>query len=91
MNTLPKDAHILMVTRAAGLPPEEIRAALGSAPTLLVGESEQFAERGGAIAFVLEDQKIRLTLCRAHARETGLKVSAKLSTVARSVRASRKN
>ena len=81
------DAHILLVTRAGGKTPEEIRTALGSAPTLLVGETDQFAERGGSIAFVHEDDSVRLTLCLEHAADSGLKISAKLSSVAKSVKA----
>ncbi|MGH7957935.1 MAG: YfiR family protein [Opitutaceae bacterium] len=60
---MPKDAHILLVTRAAGIAPERIREAPGSAPTLLIGETEQFAERGGSVAFVSDRQSIRMTLC----------------------------
>lgn len=82
---VPKGAHILLVTRAAGRTPEEVRAALGDAPTLLVGETDHFAERGGAIGFVREDESVRLTLCLIHATQNGLKVSARLSSVARSV------
>jgi YfiR/HmsC-like len=88
--SLPKDAHILLVTRAAGKTPEEIREALGDGPTLLVGETEQFAERGGTIAFVREEESVRLTLCLEHAASAGLKVSAKLSNVAKPVKSKRK-
>ena len=84
--SLPKDAHILLVTRAADRKPEEIRIALGNAPTLLVGETDQFAERGGAIAFVREEESVRLTLCLEHAAANGLKVSSKLASVAKSVK-----
>jgi hypothetical protein len=86
---LPKDAQILFITRLAGHSPEEIRVALGSAPTLLVGETDEFAERGGAIAFVVEQNTVRLTICLEHAATQGLKVSARLSSVAKSVRAKR--
>ena len=74
------------MTRAAGITPEEAHRALGSAPTLLVGETEKFAERSGALAFVLEGGTYRLILCREHAVEKALKVSARLATVARLVR-----
>ncbi|HAV63729.1 MAG TPA: hypothetical protein DCY13_15350 [Verrucomicrobiales bacterium] len=83
---IPRDAHILLVTRAAGVTPESVRNALGNAPTLLVGETEQFAERGGVIGFVRENESVRLTLCLEHASENQLKISARLASVARSVR-----
>ena len=86
-----KDIHILLVTRASGKSPVEVQAALGGAATLLVGETEQFAERGGMVGFVREDEAIRLTLNLERAAEAGLKVSAKLSTVARVVKSKRAN
>jgi YfiR/HmsC-like len=85
----PKDVHILLVTRAAGKTPEEIRDTLAAAPTLVVGETEQFAERGGSFGFVREADSIRLTLCLEHAVAARLKVSAKLASVARPVKPSR--
>ena len=83
--------HILFVTRQAEKIPEELRTALGDSPTLLVGETEQFAERGGAVGFVLENESVRLTLCLENATEKGLKVSAKLSGVAKAVRPKTRN
>ncbi len=88
---LPTNAHILLVTRKADKTPEEIRAAVASRFTLTVGETDQFAERGGAVAFVREGESVRLTLCLEHASENGLKVSAKLSNVAKSVKSRSKN
>ena len=87
---LPKDLHMLLVTRGADKTPEEIRAMLGMTPTLLVGETDQFAERGGAIAIVRQEESFRLSLCLEHATENGLKVSAKLSNVAKSVKSKRR-
>lgn len=86
LGALGPDVHILFVTRGASRTPEEIRAALGDANTLLVGESDQFAERGGMVGFVREDDVIRLTLNLERATRAGLKVSAKLSSVAKVVK-----
>jgi len=86
MSSLPGDAHILFVTRAAARTPEELRAALSGAAPLLVGETEEFAERGGMIGFVREGESIRLNLNLEAASRAGLKVSAKLSSVARLVK-----
>lgn len=83
---LAPDAHILLLTRASGLKPEVARKVLGVRPTLLVGETEQFAERGGTIAFVRERERIRLNICLEHAARSGLQVSSKLSSVARAVK-----
>lgn len=78
--------HILLVTRAANKTPEAIRSALGSQPTLLVGDSDQFAERGGMIAFVREGDKIRLNLNLDQTTEVGLVVNSQLSVIARLVK-----
>ena len=88
-DTVGKDIHILLVTRKCGKSPEDLKAALAGASTLLVGETEQFAERGGMIGFMKEDDAIRLTLNLERASEAGLKVSSKLSTVAKVVKSKR--
>lgn len=86
VSSIPAEAHVVFVTRAAGVTPEDVRLALATRPTLLVGETERFAERSGAIAFAAESGRFRLILCREHAAEHGLKVSARLASVARVVR-----
>ena len=86
---LGKGIHILLVTRTAGYLPEALQTTLSQATTLVVGETEQFAERGGMIGFIREDDVIRLTLNLERAAAVGLKVSAKLSTVAKVVKTHR--
>ena len=81
-----RDLHILLVTRTATKSVGEIRAALSGAATLLVGETAQFAELGGTVGFTREVESIRLSLNLERAVEAGLKVSAKLSTVAKLVK-----
>jgi YfiR/HmsC-like len=83
---VPASAHILFVTRSAGTRPEDLRARLGNAPILLVGETDGFAERGGAIGFFREGDSIRFAICLEHANAQGLKISARLSSVAKPVR-----
>ncbi len=77
--------HILFVTRLAQKNPEELHALVAKTPILLVGETDQFAERGGAIGFTREGENIRLNLNLARANQAGLKVSSKLASVARLV------
>jgi hypothetical protein len=86
---IPGSLHILLVTRAARKTPGEISALIGSAPILLVGETELFAERGGTLGFVRDGETIRINLNLERAAEAGLKVSSKLSSVARVVRSPR--
>lgn len=77
--------HILFVTREAKESPAQIQAALGGAATLLVGETERFAERGGMVGFVREGENIRFQLNLGRVSEAGLKANAKLASVARLV------
>jgi len=84
-----RDCHIIFVTRAAQQSPEELCAALKGAPALLVGESDRFAEKGGSIGFVREDERIHFKLNLEATAQAGLKVSAKLAGVARLVKTSR--
>ncbi len=86
---LRKDAHILLATRAGGKSPEELKSVLGGAATLLVGETEQFAEQGGMVGFTREDESIRLSLNLERATEVGLKISSKLCSVAKVVKTKR--
>lgn len=82
-----KDIHILLVTRTAEKSSEEkVQAALRGAATLLVGETKEFAERGGMVGFVREDDAIRLALNLERTTEADLKVSAKLASIAKVVK-----
>lgn len=78
--------HILFVTRTSGVSPEKIGAALRGASTLLVGETDRFAESGGMVGFVREGDNIRFQLNLERLTGAGLKASAKLASVARLVR-----
>lgn len=57
----------------------------GSMPILTVGETEQFAENGGSIGFCTEDNKIRFEVNLDAAGKAGLKISAKLLALAKTV------
>ena len=81
--------HILFVSRTAATSPGELRGALANAATLLVGEAEQFAESGGTIGFVREEESFRLNLNLESVTNTHLKISAKLANVARLVKTQR--
>lgn len=57
----------------------------GSLPILTVGEADQFAENGGAIGFCTDDNKIRFEVNLDAAGKAGLKISAKLLVLAKTV------
>jgi hypothetical protein len=64
---------------------EETLASTGNLPILTVGEADRFAEDGGAIGFCTEDNKIRFKVNLVAAGKAGLKISAKLLALAKTV------
>jgi len=64
---------------------EETLASAATLPILTVGEANQFAKNGGAIGFCTEDNKIRFEVNLEAAGKAGLKVSAKLLALAKTV------
>jgi hypothetical protein len=63
----------------------EMLANTGSLPILTVGEANQFVEKGGAIGFCTDDNKIRFEVNLDTAEKARLKISAKLLAVAKTV------
>jgi hypothetical protein len=61
-------------------------AALKNTPVLTVGEGTPFVERGGMIAFVLEDNRVKFDINKTAMDRVSLVVSSKLLRVARHVR-----
>ena len=59
-----------------------IMAGLAASGTLTVGESDKFNESGGMIQFVMEGTKIRFRINEDAAQQAGLKISAKLLSLA---------
>lgn len=54
-------------------------------PVLTVGDSKQFAQEGGMIGFCLEDNKVRFEINLGAAEQAGLKIRARLLTLAKKV------
>ena len=76
--------HILFIAR--GVPREHELAAierLSGQSVLIVGETPGFAERGGAVNFVTEDDHVRIEVNHASARQRKLKISSKVLALAR--------
>lgn len=63
----------------------DILMSLHGSSALVVGESEEFAERGGEIQFFLEDRKLRFSVNVDAVRRARLVVSSKLLALARIV------
>lgn len=60
-------------------------AAVRDLPVLTVGEGRRFIDQGGAIAFVLENNRVRFDINILALQRAGLKASSKLLRVARAV------
>lgn len=85
---LPQDlaaCQIIFVRRGDDARLPEILSAVNGLPVLLVGEAEGFAQRGGMINFVVEQEHIRFEINRRAAAGAGLAVSSKLLGLAKVV------
>jgi uncharacterized protein DUF4154 len=80
-----QSCHILFVARADLARAEPLLAAARSAHVLTVGEGADFLKRGGAIAFVRDDTRVRFDVNVAEAQRAGLRISSRLLRVARRV------
>ena len=84
------DAQILYIGRDS---PVDLRLAvdaLGSRPVLLVTEDEHGLEAGGAISFLLVDQRVRFEVSLLAAERAGLRISSDLLSVAARVQGGRR-
>jgi hypothetical protein len=78
--------QVLFVPEAADARLKDWLTAAHGAGVLTIGESEPFFKKGGMINFFFEGEGIRFDLNIAQAEAAGLKVSAQLQKLARTVR-----
>jgi len=81
-----KSVHALFLPAGEDPRLEEWLGAVRGLGVLTVGESELFVKHGGVIHFLLEGEKIRFDINMDQADAGGLKVSAQLQKLAKSVR-----
>lgn len=86
-----RDCHILFVPEAQAANLLRVQGILGDAPVLLVGESKDFAARGGMIGFFVEQNRVRFEINPEATRRARLTVSSKLLSLARIVKESRRS
>lgn len=77
--------HLLYVARSEHARLETSVGRMEGRPVLTIGDSDDFIERGGIIRFFLENQSVRFEICPGRAESAGLKLSARLLQVARTV------
>jgi hypothetical protein len=78
--------QVVFVSAAESSHVMEIVNGLRGHSALLVGESEGFASSGGAIQFVLDQNRVRFAINPDAANRAGLKISSKLLALATIVR-----
>ena len=80
-----RECHILFINSTESSRIEELAHRLKRAPILLVGETPDFALRGGMINFTIEENKVRCEINVKAAKRAGLTISSKLLSLSRIV------
>jgi hypothetical protein len=73
--------HMIFLSKDSPFTEEQVLSTVRDHPVLLTGETPEFARKGGTIAFLIEDRRIRLQVNLRAAREAKLQISSKLLTV----------
>jgi hypothetical protein len=81
----PRTCHILFVTSSQERHAPQILERLKGSPILTVSETSGFAQSGGMINFIVEENKVRLEINLDATARARLKISAKVIAVARLV------
>lgn len=74
--------HILFVAESEAQHAQAIARRFSGRSVLVVGESEGFAERGGAVNFTREGKKVRFEINPQAAEAAGLRLSSRLLSLA---------
>jgi len=78
-------SHILFLSSSEESQLPQILKGLERATVLTVSDMEQFAERGGMVAFTVEDQKVRFNVNVDAVERAGLKMGSQLLKLAKIV------
>jgi YfiR/HmsC-like len=80
-----RSCHILFIASSEKPRLKQIVESLRGTAALTVSDTEGFAEQGGTINFVLENNRVQFEVNRKAAEDAGLKISSKLLSVAKLV------
>lgn len=80
------NCRVLFISSSESKRVKQILVSLGAASVLTVSDLPGFAERGGMVQFVMEDNKVRFEVNSASAERAGLAMSSELLKVAVTVR-----
>ncbi|MBF0118963.1 MAG: YfiR family protein [Desulfobacterales bacterium] len=82
-----KESNILFVTKSVKIEPSEILSFTRDKPILTIGETKNFAKKGGHINFYFtENNTLAFEINESKIRESGLKVDLLLLEVAKIIR-----
>ena len=70
--------HIIFLSEKSPFTEQQVLSVVRDHPVLVTGETEEFAEKGGTIAFRVQDSRIRLQVNLRAARQANLAISSKL-------------
>jgi hypothetical protein len=82
---LARTCHILFIASSEKAQLKRILESLRGTDVLTVGDTKGFAELGGMINFVLENDQVQFEVNHKAAEQAGLKISSKLLSVAKLV------
>lgn len=83
----PRECHLLFIARSEAPAARRLLLQTAGRPVLTVGETEGFIDAGGAVRFFVESGRVRFEINPEAPMQAGLKVSSRLLSVARLVRA----
>jgi len=78
-----RECHLVFVTSTDNKKTQEVLDATNLSPVLTVGESREFLNQGGTIRLSMDGNRVGIVINNAAAEAKGLKVSAKLLSLAK--------
>jgi hypothetical protein len=81
----PDGCHILFLNSSGRSQWQHVINSLHDSSVLTVGEGKGFVEQGGMVGFVMQDSRIHFEVNHRAATEAGLRISARLLSVAKLV------
>jgi uncharacterized protein DUF4154 len=81
--------HMLFIAAAESAHADDVIQSQGAAAVLTIAEAPDFATRGGIIALILQDSKVRFIVNVQAAAQAGLSISSRLLALATVVNGSR--